>query len=244
MVERLTAKSRNNPESLDLIAKSSGFDNNLSREVAEYFANLAIKHAVGQNWLELGPAEGWGTRILSLQERKLSVVEGSRFLSQKLAVEFPLVEIHNMMFEQFCSGPTFDTVFASHVLEHVENPRSILLSIRNWMKDSTSRLIVSVPNSESVHRQIGVQMKIIESTKTLTNSDILVGHRRVYDVGELGALLEECGFSILISSGFFLKPLSANQLVELEKDVIQALFDAGELFPEIAADLFVVATKG
>jgi hypothetical protein len=90
------------PESvLDAISKSYGFDSFLSRKVAQHFATRANENAVGQLRLELGPAEGWGTQILSNGNWSLHAVDGSSHICRNLRSGFPMVRVFHSLFEDF-----------------------------------------------------------------------------------------------------------------------------------------------
>lgn len=229
---------------LERIAATTKYDENLSDGVAKYFAEKALMFVEhGNRCLELGPAEGWGTEIFVSAGLNLEILEGSRTLAQNLQKKFPSLVIHNSLFELWQPNSSFDVIFASHVLEHVGDPHALLNLISSWLKPR-GVLLLSTPNSESLHRQIGVATKLITSTKELTQGDLEVGHFRVFDHVELRSLLESSGFDVEEESGFFLKPLSAAQLSKLDDDAIAVLMKAGELFPRIAADTFFVARKG
>lgn len=237
-------EDKSKSHSLDGIAEGHGFDKFLSKEVAQHFATMALRAAVGKSWLEMGPAEGWGTEIISRRNPALHLLEGSGLLASQLQKTFTNSTVHQAMFEDFQPAIKYDTIFASHVLEHVDDPMFVLDRARSWLRDSTSRIIVSTPNSESIHRSLGVSIGALRDKKELTDSDKTVGHQRVFDQVELSCLLTACGYSIVIRSGFFLKPLSAFQLMKLSKEDLGLLFQAGELYPEISADLFIVAERG
>ena len=228
---------------LDRIAATSKYDRNLSDEVAKFFAEKALTYVEpGDRCLELGPAEGWGTEVLVAAGLKLELLEGSAALAQNLSRKFPSLEIHRALFEDWRPSSNFDVIFASHVLEHVADPAGLLRAISSWLNPGGT-LILSTPNSESLHRQIGVANGFLSHTKELTQGDLEVGHFRVFDHSELRYLLESSSFEVQEELGFFLKPLSADQLSKLDNEAIGVLMEAGELFPYVAADTFYVARK-
>lgn len=243
-MQELRGESLKSQKNLDEISKIHGFDSFLSRKVAEHFAVRANEFATGQLRLELGPAEGWGTKILSGGDWSLDAVDGSKNVCDKLKEEFPKVKVFHALFEDFSPSSRYDTIFASHVLEHVDEPLGLLFKMKRWLKSPLSRVIISTPNSESLHRQIGVRKSFLKSTKELHLGDLQVGHKRVFDLPELTQMVEDAGFTLVERSGFFLKPLSASQLSALADDDLDALFEGGRFFPELAADTFIVAERG
>ena len=152
-------------------------------------------------------------------------------------------EIVHSFFEEFERLSAFDVVLASHVLEHVDNPIELLLSLYRSLKPK-GRLVGIVPNAQSIHRELAVIMGLQEKLDTLSNRDLMVGHQRVYTLDSLEAHLSEAGFRLLSVRGFFLKPFSNGQLVGFDSSVIQALNEiADRLPPSICANLGFVAVK-
>jgi len=104
--------------------------------------------------------------------------------------------------------------------------------------------IVTVPNADSIHRQIGVAMGMLASTTELNEADHRIGHRRVYTREALTADVEASGLTIEHVGGVFLKPLSNAQIEhEWDEPLIQAFYEVGKLHPELCAELMVVASR-
>lgn len=73
----------------------------------------------------------------------------------------------------------FDTILALHILEHLDNPIDFLKTLKLLLADN-GKIIIVVPNAESLHRHLGVKMGIIETIYDLGEEDIRVGHKRIY----------------------------------------------------------------
>ena len=71
----------------------------------------------------------------------------------------------------------YDAVCLMGILEHVENPVSLLKAAGKC----TSTIFITVPNAESFHRYLGVELDVINDIHELDSQDIAIGHKRVYD---------------------------------------------------------------
>jgi len=192
--------------------------------------------------LELGPAEGLGTEILHQMVSDLTVVDGSKHFCQELESKFPDVKVVNNLFEEFTPGVQFDVIICAHVLEHVEHPGMLLRSIRRWLRPG-GKLIAAVPNANSIHRQTAVRMGLLQVNSELNATDLRQGHRRVYNPE--GFRKEICGeeIDLEVFAGYWLKPLSNAQIdADWSPAMNEAFFALGEEYPEIAAEIYIVAT--
>ena len=150
-------------------------------------------------------------------------------------------KFHQAFFEDFVPEDSYDVVFASHVLEHVEDPSELLVKIRSWLSIAGS-VIAIVPNAESVHRRLSVALKMSQSVFELSARDHVVGHRRVYSLDKLRADFAVSGFDVTHERGSFLKPLPNVDLLGLSDQAILRLCEAADLFPtEMMANLIVRA---
>jgi len=194
--------------------------------------------------LELGFGEGIITRMMLAARRNLTVVEGSKVLHEALQQEFGanLNAVH-AMFEEFSPDTPFDAVVASHILEHVDDPVALLRRMHTWLAPG-GRLIIVVPNKESLHRRLAVLMKLQPKLDSLGTRDKLVGHQRVYSHETLATDLKAGGFAVTEATGFFLKPVANSMMLEYSAELLSAMNEiAPELPKELLANIGVVATK-
>ncbi len=196
--------------------------------------------------LELG--FGDGITFKNLHDKcKLTILEGSSMLYEKAKLEIKKnkssAKIILTYFEDFKATNKFDWIFASHVLEHVDDPIFILNKISEWLKPN-GKLLVIVPNKESLHRRVAVALKLQENLESLSERDVLVGHKRVYGIKELNSQLLEANFKLLIARGFFVKSLANFQLKNLPSKIIHGLnIISKDLPPEFCANIALVAEK-
>ena len=195
--------------------------------------------------LEVGAADGFMTEMIvkKVGEKNVVVVEASEEYARKLKKAFPKVEVHNKFVEEFDDTRKFETIIASHVLEHVKEPVVFLESLKGLVK-KRGKILLSVPNANSFHRLLGVEMGMLEKTTQLNEADKKIGHYRVYDGELLREHVEASGLRVMKMSGSFCKFLSNSQLEEqVDRELWRGFCGMGKKFPEQAADLFCICVR-
>lgn len=237
-------------ERLNNIAKNEKYINlELNKEMQEYLVNLIkkkinnLKLKRGYNFLEIGPALGIMTEKLINEIENYAICEGSTFFADQLKEKFPKIAIYNCLIEEMAEENKYDLILLGHVLEHVDNPIEVLKKIKKLLTKN-GKLITVVPNSNSIHRQAAVLMGILKEQKELNQTDLFHGHRRVYDLEMLKQDFIKSNYEILETGGYWLKPLSNKQLSEQwTKEMLEAYFKLGEKYPEISAEIYIIASK-
>lgn len=229
-------------ERLAAIAADSWYAKGVNRQAAEYSGRVLGRHWRPGRCLELGPAEGVMTEILARSFDDLTLVEGSGQFVEALHARYPRAHVVHTLFEEFRTDDRFDTVVMGHILEHVAEPRAILQAARGWLKPR-GVVCAAVPNARSLHRQAGVLMGMLEEEHALNEQDIHHGHRRVYDPESFRAEFTASGYTIQIFGGYWLKPVSNRQVeTTWSADLVEAYMRLGERYPDVASEIYVVAT--
>lgn len=230
--------------SKDRLDSFSKFYSKENLEIDDLLIEIAFneyqKYFNGRTCLELGPANGLMTRFLHESFEKLDLVEGSESLL-KIIPEYPNVVKHHSLFNEFIPQNKYDTIIMNHVLEHLEHPVNELRNIRKWL-ESDGTLICGVPNANSFHRLIAVELGMLSAPNELNSRDLELGHYRVYDLKKLIKDVELAGFKVIFSGGIGLKFLSNSQMSALlDYDFIKVSLSMGSLTPENGALVFVIA---
>ena len=227
---------------LNRISKSAKYNLGVNGIMIKFCVTKALNWVTGSSLLEMGPAEGLSTEFLYEAIEDLEVVDASSTYIHAIQNKFPTIKCHLSLFETFEPNRSFDNIYMGHVLEHVEDPGLIIAKAITWLSPG-GRLIASVPNADSIHRQIGVKLGLLKETNDLNASDIQIGHRRVFRRGEFELIFRKQGLEIINSSGFFLKFYANSDLESrFSADLIEELMRVGELSPDNAAELFLVAS--
>jgi 2-polyprenyl-3-methyl-5-hydroxy-6-metoxy-1,4-benzoquinol methylase len=210
------------------------FHQELAKKISEHLSP-------GIRVLELGYGEGTvSAETFTKHPTDRHIVEGAKDLADQATQELGgLVQVHNCLFSEFYPDEKFDLVLATNVFEHVQDTSELFNSIKNWLKVD-GLCIITVPNSESFHRKIAVEMGLQESTKTLSHRDEIVGHLRVYDLAQISDEVRTSGFKIKKTEGMVLKFLNNSLQMQLPIAVISALHNlASQYPPEYAANLYL-----
>jgi 2-polyprenyl-3-methyl-5-hydroxy-6-metoxy-1,4-benzoquinol methylase len=193
--------------------------------------------------VELGSADGRMTERLAALFEDLTAVDGTAAYVEEVARRLPRVEAVHALFEEYAPGRRFHSAVLGHVLEHVADPVTVLEAARDLLEPG-GVAIVTVPNADSIHRQVGVAMGMLGSTTELNEADHRIGHRRVYTRDALLADVDAAGLAVEHVGGVFLKPLSNGQIEEQwPEPLVQAFYEVGKLYPELCAELMVVAGR-
>lgn len=230
-------------ESLNKISQRTTYSTGANISMVEYTHQILNRHITGKNILELGPAEGVMTDLLVKDGRKVTVVEGAKIFCDAISMRHPSVQVHNCLFEEHISDEKYDGIILGHVLEHVEDPISLLKKVGNWLSHS-GKIFAAVPNCRSLHRQAAVIMGLLDKENELNESDILHGHRRVFSPEEFLNSFSEAGLNVEVFGGYWLKPVSNKQIeTTWTPEMLQAFLALGERYPDIAAEIYIVANK-
>jgi hypothetical protein len=86
-------------------------------------------------------------------------------------------------------------------------------------------------------------MGMLPAEDALTPADVRAGHRRVSSPESFRAQFTAAGLKVEHSGGYWIKPLSNAQTDEWFTDeMIDAFLALGERYPDIAAEIYVVAS--
>jgi 2-polyprenyl-3-methyl-5-hydroxy-6-metoxy-1,4-benzoquinol methylase len=209
------------------------------KRLVRYRYETIRPHLAGPRGLELGPAEGEMTRFLVNDFESLTVVDGASELLAQIPDHKNLTKIH-ALFEEYEPEVLFNTIVIEHVLEHVEEPVDLLRRVKRWLEPN-GRLLLGVPNGNSIHRLVAVKMALLEHSCQLNARDHALGHRRIYTHETLRQEIEQAGIVVEMMGGVYFKPLSNQQIQDnWNEAMIQGFYELGKDFPEHAAEIYAV----
>ena len=192
--------------------------------------------------VEFGPADGRQTAKLVECVEHLTAVDGNAEYVAAVQAAIPAVEAVHSLFEEFGAREPYDVAVLGHVLEHVDDPVRVLRSAADAVRPG-GRIVATVPNGDSLHREIGVAMGMLTHRQQLNESDLRIGHRRVYVRAELLADVAAAGLKVVHVDGVFVKVVSDAQLLQWSPELVEACYQIGKQHPELCANLLVVAER-
>lgn len=190
--------------------------------------------------LEFGLGHGFTTEIFSQRFERHVVLEGSPAIISNFHMRHPgcRAEIIETYFENFETDERFDLIVLGFILEHVDDPLLILRRCREFLAPG-GRVFLAVPNAEVLNRRLGQLAGLLDDVTTLSDNDLLQGHRRYYTVDSLTADVAEAGCGVDRMEGIYLKPLTTTQMLslKLDRNIIDALCMVGVDYPELSCGL-------
>ena len=151
-------------------------DNDL---MLNWYPQRITESGQGQSLLELGVGHGFTASRFAARYSRYLIIEGStKVIDSFLAKCGDLdVEIFKEFFEKFSTDERFDVIVMGFVLEHVEDPLGILERYRQFLAPGGT-LYIAVPNSESLHRRLGVAAGLLGDINALGAGDLALGHEK------------------------------------------------------------------
>lgn len=217
----------------------------LYQEKRKRLYRLMTEYFIGDSVLEMGTGDGEITRYLFDRFSSVTVVDASeKFLNiirEKIGNERLLLV--QSYFEDFRPTNRFDTILMTHILEHLDDPIAVLRMANSWLNEG-GRAIVSVPNANSLHRQIGVKMGLLPSCDSLNEQDRMLGHRRIYTPQLMEDHIRQSGFRVLKFTGLMLKNLSNRQIEQQwSPELIDAHFQLGFDYPGLCSEIIYILER-
>jgi 2-polyprenyl-3-methyl-5-hydroxy-6-metoxy-1,4-benzoquinol methylase len=203
------------------------------------------------NCLELGSFKGDFTRRLTPLFKDITCVEASDEAIETAKKEFgnTVTFIHSL-FETATLPEKYDNVILTHVLEHLDNPISVMKRINDeWLSD-TGRFFLVCPNANAPSRQIAVKMGLITHNSAITPAEAEHGHRITYTLDTLERDAKAAGLKVVYRSGIFFKALANFQWDRLlntdiiSEEYLQGCFQLGQVYPDLCSSIFLMCEKG
>jgi 2-polyprenyl-3-methyl-5-hydroxy-6-metoxy-1,4-benzoquinol methylase len=199
--------------------------------------------------MELGCEVGYMSSLISPNVKTLDIIEGSAsFIQEASKRNLSNATFHNMLFEQVDKENHYDYIFASHVLEHLQDPHETLKIMYKALKPG-GRIFIFVPNATAASRQLAVKMGLYKNIYEMTPNDVRGGHRRVYDIPSISDEVKNAGFDLAAVEGLFFKPFADFQIDDLIKQEfltklhLDSLIELGKDYPELCGYIFVCGQK-
>jgi len=205
--------------------------------------SMLRRYDLGRRVLLMGIGDGLVLEALASDPRhQVTVVEGSATLVARYSEHRDIACVHSL-FEDYRPEDPFDSVIGTHVLEHVADPIAVAVMAAGWARQE-GRLFFTVPNADSLHRRIGVEMGLLPARDALHEQDISQGHRRVYRAEILKRDLVHAGLVVQEIRGYILKTMSNQQMAHLSADYLRASLQVSlELPPEYCSSLLAVCRR-
>jgi 2-polyprenyl-3-methyl-5-hydroxy-6-metoxy-1,4-benzoquinol methylase len=206
-------------------------------------SRIICPYCTNKDVLEIGCATGEMTEDLINVSRSLTVIEPSEKYSSLVSQRFgSKIQLYNKYIEDVNDNIVFDAVILGGLLHHLKEPGEFLKSLKRFLK-KRGIVLATVPSMTSLHRRIGAKAGLIKDVYDTTRRNMQFDHYGRFDKVSFENLFKNCGYVIAESYGYMLKPFSSEQMMQLKLDwnIINALFEIGKEFEELASQLFIRA---
>jgi len=214
----------------------------IDRRTKDLVTRRCLEHVRGSTALDLGFVDDLWSGPLLARGFSVDIVDYDVSHIAEARRHFggnSRVTIHHSRFEDFDPKWRFDTVIAGDMLRYLQDPVAFLTRVQRWIAPGGT-LIVTVPNSRSLHRRIGVLMGLERHPDQLNAQDIKVGNLRNYDRYQLRQVLIDAGWSPVELRGCFLKPLSSDQMSGWTDAMLAAFLAIGDELEDYGWFLYAV----
>lgn len=197
--------------------------------------------------LELGSSKGDFTQRFLDRFDDVTCVEASGdALAEAKARHGDKVEFVHSLFETAALPRRYDNIVLTHVLEHLDDPVSVLKRINDeWLAEG-GRFFLVCPNANAPSRQIAVKMGLISHNAAVTPAESEHGHLITYSLDTLERDVVASGLKVIHRSGIFFKALANFQWDRLlQTDIIspeylEGCYQLGQIYPDLCSSIFLL----
>lgn len=215
----------------------------VDKKLVSLVVNQVLPLIEGPEVLEMGFGDDeWTSRIIDKIGHS-NVIDGSSALLNECNKKYKeKIQTFESLFEYFKPEKTFDTIIASYILEHVDDPVLVLKNTLEWLKPS-GKLIAIVPHAGSLHRRLAVAMGLHQNLTDLGDTDRRMGHRRVYTLDTFEADILNAGYTIENKMGFNIKLFPQAMMKNVSDEMFRGLMNLSLQLPiEYSASIGYVCT--
>jgi 2-polyprenyl-3-methyl-5-hydroxy-6-metoxy-1,4-benzoquinol methylase len=221
-------------------------DRRVDQKFIELSADYIIPRLRGERILELGAGDRIWTRKLVERFEHVTTVDAAgeilRAMRERLAGHSNWTGVVSYFEDYYQPQERFDTVVATGVLEHVDDPLVVLQRARtHWLRRG-GQIAITVPHALSLHRRLAVVMGLSTHPGQLGEADRRLGHQRCLTCFEMDRIILEAGLKIVERKGLVTKLLPNALMTQCSGEQLKGMFDLGlELPIEYAASLYYLA---
>lgn len=154
------------------------------------------------------------------------------------------VEVVEALLEDAGLTETFDLVLLSGLLGELPDPAALLRDVHGLCAPDTL-VHVNVANARSFHRLLALEMGLIQSLTELSAQQVRLQQQRTYTLDALVELVRDCGYEVVESGSFFVKPFTHAQMELLQTSgvltdaMLDGLWGMTKHLPELGSEIYV-----
>ncbi len=181
--------------------------------------------------------------VFVVVEPASQMYENAKILSNK---RDNVVCINGFFEEQVINLPNiqYDMVICNSLLHEVIEPQKLLMAIKKICNKETI-IHINVPNMNSIHRLLGVEMNIIADKFEASDNNKKFQQNTNFDLGKLKYIVENNGLKVIEDGSFFVKPFSHKQMNAMiqqciiDEKVLDGLYNITKYMPQFGSEIYV-----
>jgi trans-aconitate methyltransferase len=208
-------------------------DRQVDTSIAQFISDFVISRLSGTRLLELGVGDQiWTPKLVEKFPHVTSIdasqelldVMGSTLAAKGKADRWTPVTTY---FEDYVPEQRFDSMVATYVLEHVDDPAEIIGRANTHWLEPGGLISIVVPHALSLHRRLAVKMGMNAWPGQLGETDRRLGHKNCFTCYDMEKLLVDAGFEIVERRGMFTKLLPNILMVPCSEQQLRGMFELG-----------------
>jgi hypothetical protein len=157
------------------------------------------------------------------------------------------VEIFNNFFEdtvEAVDSKTYDLIIISALIHEIGDLKSFFARLKELVKPGTV-VHIDVPNGNSLHRLLAVEMGLIKSQMELSDFNVQFQQNRVFDLNSLEKLVTDYDFNVIEKGSYFIKPFTHAQMQKMmdnniiDTKVLDGFYNLIKHFPDLGSEIYI-----
>ncbi len=157
------------------------------------------------------------------------------------------VEIFNNFFEdaiEAVDSKHYDLIIISALIHEIGDLKSFFTRLKQLTKEGTV-VHVDVPNGNSLHRLLAVEMGLIKSQLELSDFNIQFQQNRVFDLNSLEKLITDYNFEVIEKGSYFIKPFTHVQMQKMmdhkiiDTKVLDGFYNLIKHLPGLGSEIYI-----
>ena len=157
------------------------------------------------------------------------------------------VELFNNFFEdaiQTVDSRTYDLIIISALIHEIGDLTSFFFRLKELVKPGTV-VHIDVPNGNSLHRLLAVEMGLIKSQMEMSDFNIQFQQNRVFDLNSLEKLVKDYDFEVIEKGSYFIKPFTHAQMQTMmdnkiiDTKVLDGFYNLIKYFPDLGSEIYI-----
>lgn len=142
----------------------------------------------------------------------------------------------------------YDLILLSGLLHEVSDAQKLMQTCFDLCIDNTI-LHINVPNADSLHRLLGLEMGLIASTDEQSNLQKTLQQPRIFDLISLSQLAVNSGFKVETQGSYFIKLFTHAQMHQLQKSgfltnkMLDGFWNLTKHLPNAGSEIYINLKK-